>query len=287
MGTALRTVLPVRPAALADAVIDQEDTFAMSSPGDDRRTPARAAMTPLWVISLFLSLTEVMTGIAVLQAKGGVQVALTAFVIAFPCAVTAGFFAVLWKRPYVFYPPTEFGPGTDVTKYVEAMRRVQSDEGQIRTVIQESIRATMESPQLVERLSNGMPAHVSDIRRELNGLRKELANVAISKAESRFVTVDTSAITNDESPVVFPYESTESVSSFLDKVWFALLGQVPPHKYNDVWVLRDKASGRELRKMGSLWARSNGLTRDSRPLIDAGIVGGMRLEAILLKSSAD
>lgn len=255
----------------------------MSSIDDNRPTPVKAAMTPLWVISLFLSLTEVMTGIAVLQAKGGAQIALTAFVIAFPCAVTAGFFAVLWKRPYVFYPPTEFGPGTDVTKYVEAMRRVQSDEGQIRTVIQESIRATLEAPQLVERLSSGVPAHVSDVRRELDGLRKELANVAIMRAEARFVTVDTSALTNNESPVVFPYETNESVGEFLDKVWFALADHVPPHKYNKVWVLRDKASGREFREMGSLWARLNGLTRDSRPLTEVGIAGGMRLEAIPMK----
>jgi hypothetical protein len=254
----------------------------MSDPDASHRTPTKAAMTPLWVISLFLSLTEVMTGIAVLQATGGVQIALTAFVIAFPCAVTAGFFAVLWKRPYVFYPPTEFGPSTDVTKYVEAMRRVQSDEEQIRTVIQESIRATLEAPQLVERLSSSVPTHISDIRRELDGLRKELANAAITKAEARFVTVDTSAFTNNESPVVFPYESNELVRDFLDKVWFALADHVPPHRYNDVWVLRDKASGRELRDMGSMWARANGLNRDSRPLTEAGIFGGMRLEAVPL-----
>ena len=36
-------------------------------------------MTPLWVISLFVSLTEVVAGIAVTQASGGVEVALTAF----------------------------------------------------------------------------------------------------------------------------------------------------------------------------------------------------------------
>jgi phage replication-related protein YjqB (UPF0714/DUF867 family) len=79
-------------------------------------------MTPLWVISLFVSLTEVVTGIAVTKATGGVQVALTIFVIAFPMLVALGFFLILWFRPYVLYPPTEFSGGTDVAAYVRAMR---------------------------------------------------------------------------------------------------------------------------------------------------------------------
>ena len=81
----------------------------------------RPALTPLWVISLFLSMTEVVTGIAVTQATGGVQAALTVFVIIFPLLVGSAFFAVLWNRPYVFYPPTEFGGGTNVAEYVRAL----------------------------------------------------------------------------------------------------------------------------------------------------------------------
>lgn len=82
---------------------------------------SRVGMTPLWVISLFVSLTEVVTGIAVTQASGVTQTALTMFVIAFPLLVAGAFFTILWNRPYVFYPPSEFASGVDVTKYIEAM----------------------------------------------------------------------------------------------------------------------------------------------------------------------
>lgn len=78
--------------------------------------------TPLRIIALFVSLTEAVTGFALTNAGGGVQVALTCFVIAFPLLVAGGFFLVLWYRPYVFYPPTEFGGSTDVERYVGAMR---------------------------------------------------------------------------------------------------------------------------------------------------------------------
>ncbi len=78
-------------------------------------------MSPLWVISLFVSLTEVVAGIAVVKASGGIQVALTAFVIVFPLLVAGIFFFTLWNRPYVFYPPTDFNKDVDVHQYVRAM----------------------------------------------------------------------------------------------------------------------------------------------------------------------
>lgn len=69
---------------------------------DNRRRPG--AMTPLWVISLFLSLTEVVLGVAATQTTGKVQIALVAFVIAFPIAVASAFFITLWSRPRFYMP---------------------------------------------------------------------------------------------------------------------------------------------------------------------------------------
>jgi hypothetical protein len=105
------------------------------------------ALTPLWVISLFLSLTEAVTGIAATQAKGGAQVALTAFVIAFPALVAFAFFAILWHRPFVFYPPAEFGPSVGVADYVNAMTNkvegvradVEAEAGNLRVAVSRDI----------------------------------------------------------------------------------------------------------------------------------------------------
>jgi hypothetical protein len=66
-------------------------------------------VTPLGIISLFVGLTEAVLGVAVVHVEGGIQVALTVFVIAFPSLIALGFFGILWDRPYVFYPPTEYG----------------------------------------------------------------------------------------------------------------------------------------------------------------------------------
>ena len=83
----------------------------------------KKAITPLWIVALFVSLTELVLGAAVTQTAGGIQVALTVFVIAFPVLIAGSFFLTLWHKPYVFYPPTEFGHQINVGEYVEAMQR--------------------------------------------------------------------------------------------------------------------------------------------------------------------
>jgi len=70
--------------------------------------------SPLGIIALFLTVTETVTGIAVMQAAGGIQIALTCYVIVLPLLVLAAFFFVLWHKPYVLYPPSEYGRGVDL-----------------------------------------------------------------------------------------------------------------------------------------------------------------------------
>jgi len=83
------------------------------------KTPAskERGLTPLWIISLFVGLTEAVLGVAVVHVTGGIQIALTAFVIAFPTLIAIAFFGILWDRPWVFYAPQEYG-GADPAQFV-------------------------------------------------------------------------------------------------------------------------------------------------------------------------
>src|SRR5205823_838226 len=81
----------------------------------------RVRVTPLWIVATFVTLTETVLGLALTQVAGGVQVALTGFVIAFALLVATAFFLILWFRPYVFYSPSEFGD-LDPKAFVDAMR---------------------------------------------------------------------------------------------------------------------------------------------------------------------
>ena len=84
-------------------------------------------ITPLWIVATFVSLTEAVLGIALTQVTGGVQVALTCFVIVFALLVASAFFIILWSRPFVFYSPAEFGE-TDPKSFIEAMRGKVPDQ---------------------------------------------------------------------------------------------------------------------------------------------------------------
>lgn len=87
-----------------------------------KKLEPKRSLTPLWVITSFVSLTEIIAGIAASKTSGAVQDWLTAFVCLFPFSIAVAFFAVLWARPYVFYPPTDFGSAQDVQSYVQAMQ---------------------------------------------------------------------------------------------------------------------------------------------------------------------
>lgn len=84
--------------------------------------PSLKTATPLWVISLFITSTEVMTGIAATQTTGTIQGFLTAFVMLFPILIASVFFLFLWYKPQALYPPTEFRD-VDIDKFVDAMQR--------------------------------------------------------------------------------------------------------------------------------------------------------------------
>ncbi len=79
-----------------------------------------AKITPLWVIATFVTLTEAVLGFAATQVSGGIQVALTSFVIGFALLVFTAFFVILWSRPWVFYPPSEYS-NVDPKEFMTAL----------------------------------------------------------------------------------------------------------------------------------------------------------------------
>jgi len=80
-------------------------------------------ITPLWIVSSFVTFTEVALSYAVTKVTGWPQQALTVFVMVFALAVAAAFFLILWNRPYVFYSPSEYGD-VDPKDFISTLREV-------------------------------------------------------------------------------------------------------------------------------------------------------------------
>lgn len=116
---------------------------------------APKTINPLWIIFMFFSFTEVALGVVAFNTTGGVQVALTVFVIGFPLLVTIGFFVVLWARPEHLYAPKDF---SDDEKFLQGL---------------ESSRTARESlVKLQEKLKKQTPAKITE--KDLEKLRQEI-----------------------------------------------------------------------------------------------------------------
>jgi hypothetical protein len=240
-------------------------------------------MTPLWVISLFLSLTEVVLGITATQTTGAIQVALVAFVIAFPTAVAAGFFAILWSRPQVLYAPGDYG-NVNPTDFIAALRDGQPP-GQLFGRIEHTLEASISSNQMAAEVLTQLkiPRNTETERRVETVLGGVVDRAVKEIRETSFVEVDPRPLVGtSSSPWQLPYEDFRNVSDFLDRVWAGLRREVvvPPWTYESVWILRDADTKTELRDVGKAWAERQGLKNDWRFLADVGIRPGMRLQAI-------
>jgi hypothetical protein len=81
------------------------------------------------------------------------------------------------------------------------------------------------------------------------------------------------------------YQSTQTVSSFLDKIYFILndVGIVPEFQYGTLWVLEDVGRGKRYDDIGIEHCQTRGQVRDERSIEFVGIRPGDRLAVIPLQ----
>lgn len=244
-----------------------------------RSTRPRGRTTPLWVISLFLGLTQTVVTVGVTRTDGTVQAVLAVFVVLFPVLIAGGFFAILWNRPQVFYSPGEYG-NQDPLKFAEAMRYRQFNERDLFLRMEESIRSTLQSPAVVQELSENV--------QQADRVRAVLRDAADTTIETMrgttLLTLDSRPLLGDDGEVSYiAYQQFDTVWTFLDYVWYTIADHdVPAYRYGDLWALRDGASGTRFLDIGRRWAHEHELEEDSRSLKAAGFVPGMTLEIIPL-----
>lgn len=249
----------------------------------------KSQMTPLWVISLFLSLTEAVTGLALTQSSGGIQLGLIVFVIGFPLLIAGAFFAILWNRPYVLYPPTEYGPEVRVQDFVGAMHGSSATDGELLKIVQstfessiksdeftEIIREAIGGKELIENQSNVPPAQIAQIV-------DAISEKTLQDFEKQVLSIDLNEISYGKMGIVYrPYYAAQFVSVLLNGIYSEISQYVPADSYGTKWILEDKAFGQEFNDIGSSWADEHGDSADLRSLKEVGIDAGRKLTAITI-----
>jgi hypothetical protein len=246
---------------------------------DTKQLLGKKAITPLWIVALYVSLTELVLGVAVIQTHDWIQTALTIFVIAFPTLNAAAFFSILWFRPFVFYPPTEFGSQTSVSDYVSAMRGV-GGESQVK-MIEEAVRTTITSEAVRLQLQGVVSAEEPKVSEEILQILEKASKSAVEKVgELTFITVDTRPLLKHEGGLWKElYDPKLPISIFTDNLYFRMRPHIDPFTYEQQWVIRDRETSHVFRNLGYLYTSTN------NTVADAGLRPGMVLEIVSPKDA--
>ncbi len=243
---------------------------------------AKRPITPLWIIALFISLTETVLGVAVIQTDGDIQVALTAFVVVFPLLIALAFFLILWNRPVVLYPPTEF-PGTGVWDYRKATQRSGRDEEALYAGILEAIQSTFASEEIVSELTGTVTAAATrDPEDHIKGVLLEKAKEALERIrKSNFLTIDSRPMLGSQEGTVsqIVYAPDLTVDELLSVIRYSIDPRPALPAYGKLWALRDGDTKNVFKRLGPAWS---GLKADTRTLEQVGISAGMHLEVVHL-----
>jgi len=229
---------------------------------DQVPNPGPRVMNPLWIISLFLGVSEVTAGIAATQSTGWVQGLLAIFAAVFPLGVAAAFFVILWRRPFVLYAPGDYSEHTTVTAFVEAMRGPYQPVAAVEEVARSAVEAVL--PWIGE-------DRTAAVKHAMQVVRDDLAR--------RTITVDVGyalGLPKDEAPPVnIPVDDRTTVSTFIRNIARATGNAVSLAGYGRRWVLT--LDGTRFTDLGPAWATNRDVEDDDRLLREVGIPLGSSL----------
>lgn len=242
-------------------------------------------LTPLGIIAMFVALSETVAGLAAVKTEGATQLIFAVFAISFPVLVAVLFFAILWKRSYVFYPPQEFGQNVDVARYVEAMRHQAIGNQEVVSLVQTSIAEAFKSQEAKNVLTRLTTEHPLATESALRDASAAISQEVLDRFQHSMIRINIAEFADSDTDaleLVFPYDPSQEAFHLLSAVYFQISNRVPAYSYGKVWALRDSRSGQLMLPAGVNWADSHALLESSATVRQLGINAGMTLRATRL-----
>lgn len=234
------------------------------------------AHSPLSVVSLFFGLVEVGLAYSSGVSSGAVQIGVLIFMALFAVGIAGTFFVFLWKRNWIFYPPSDF-PSASVESYVAAMRG-EADLNLNR--LTDRVGLVFDDDSLLEKLNHSVMLPEAERGEAIRQIFKELRGNAVGEIKASALRFDARPLMGDDAPIWEEiYNENTPVDVWLNRVAWRL-EPFPPHPYGTIWLLKDASSDKIYDDIGSAWAKQQGAAEDNRPLSEVGIRGGMNFEVI-------
>jgi hypothetical protein len=254
--------------------------------------------SPIGVIGSFAALVEVALIIAAIfvtdiPARWGLIV----FAAVGFFYISSWFFWILHDRPWVLYPPKDFGGETHVDAYVRAMsvKEVSLESGQnLAELVDEAIRNAVTSPAIVESVIRDLATSTTlpDPASAEEAVRKSLGSAADQAIEevtdTAFVTID--AILSPQeggASVRLPYDPDLYTDFFITFVVDRLnqLGlPIEDETFGSTWILVDRKSEEEFTP-ATIYDSPTNLASNYRRLAQTGIRPGMELNVVPVSSA--
>ncbi len=218
--------------------------------------------SPLWIIAIFLALSQVMACAAAIATDGTTRLIFAVFAVTFPVLVLIAFLYFLRFRAPNLYSPGQY-EHTSIREYAEGLSHQGRDD---KVVIKQAVTEAVVAGVVAQH-----PAP-DDFTAQQN-VRKLVAQKFADVVDQNSIVLDRSLLLDGTEPVQIPVTSETTVDELLDSVWFNISEAVEPYTYNKSWILADSDLV-PLQAMGTSWANRQGWTGDERPLQEAGIIPG-------------
>jgi hypothetical protein len=228
-------------------------------------TSAPATASPLWIIALFIALSEATAGVAAITTYGATRLIFACFAVAFPVAVFAAFVWLLINHAPKLYAPGQYSKDISPEAYASGI-------GGSFTKTQIDFVSNAVAQSVVQLAPPDHPESTA-------AMVEEVARRFEAAAAESSVTVSLGSLKPGADVLQVPVTEKTTVDNLLDAIYFALAPAVRPFTYNKTWVLADE-NGNEYTEMGSKWAESQNQQGDSRRITEVGIVPGSSLRVI-------
>jgi hypothetical protein len=218
--------------------------------------------SPLWIIALFIALSEATAGAAAITTNGAARLIFTCFAVAFPSTVFGVFVWLLVRHAPKLYAPAQYSRDITPEVYRLGVNRVDS------AVIGRAVAETLVPMKSDDSDPGNRTAEVEAVARRFEAAVDE---------SSLFISLG--PLNRSADRLRLPVSRETPVQPVLNEIFYALDGAVAPNSYGKSWMLIND-DGTEYTDMGMPWAKQHNLPGDSRTLDEIGIKPGSRLTAV-------
>jgi hypothetical protein len=226
-------------------------------------TKAPGSASPLWIIALFIALSEATAGVAAISTNGAARLIFSCFAVAFPTLVFVVFVWLLISHAANLYAPGQYS--SDITPEIYRTGISRTDSIVLARAVARAVVPAL-----------GHNTEGEDSTEALNQVARRFEEAV----EESSVLVTLSPLLNTRAEVLqIPVTEETSIRLLLDAIYWAIQPRVEPFTYGKTWLLYDRVGGKGYDEMGTRWAERANLLDDIRPISSVGIGPGSRLIA--------